>query len=96
MTGLAVVGGGGGSPSRSIKAHSRESLSCFSTLNRRVMYVKIPDSMKTLDSPAERRNAHQLFKSQSAHGSVSVTSLVNPFVSSEMCHVSGYETSRPP
>lgn len=57
------------------------------------MYVKIPDSMKTLDSPAERSNAHQLFKSQSAHGSVSVTSLVNPFVSSEMCHVSGYETS---
>lgn len=57
------------------------------------MYVKIPDSMKTLDSPAERSNAHQLFKSQSAHGSVSVTSLVNPFVSSEMCHVLGYETS---
>lgn len=61
----------------------------FFSLSCRVMYVQIPESMQTLVPPAERSNAHQLFKSQSAR-SVSVTSFVNPFVSNEMCHVLSY------
>lgn len=93
MTGLLAVRWlGEGSPSRSIKAHSRESLSCFSTLMS--SYVREnPRLNENTRFPGRKKECSSIIQKPISARRVSVTSLVNPFVSSEMCHVSGYETS---